>query len=229
MKRKIATLLAAMGAFLAPAMALAHVSVTSGPGFANATQEITFGIGHGCEGADTYSVKMVIPAGVLSVRPARSDFGKVSIEKNSAGDVTAITWQKTEADLLDGDISYYKLVVRMKVPNQPFTTLYFPTYQTCKASDGTLSTTEWVGTGENAGEEPAPSLRVVPARKPGWNKFTVPTALSNLNDFFGDAQIVWKGTAAFSSNSTTTELIKTTSGVTELTEVLANDELWVKY
>ncbi len=233
MKRTAVALLAAVGSLLAPALASAHISVASGPGFANTTQEISFGVGHGCAGADTYSVKIDIPAGVTSVRPERSDFGRVSVEKNAAGDVIAVIWQKPEAELLAGDISYYKLVIRLKVPNKPFTTLHFPTHQTCKASDGTLTTVNWVGTSETHGggeeDEPAPALKIVPARKPGWNKYTVPSDMSDLSVFFGDAQIVWKGTAAYSPNAATVELAAGTSGVTALTELKANDEIWVKY
>jgi uncharacterized protein YcnI len=231
MKRTVAALLAVTGGLLLPALAQAHISVASGPGFANTTQELVFGVGHGCAGADTYSVKMEIPAGVTSVRPVRSDFGRVSVEKNGAGDVVAVIWQKAEQDLLDADTSYYKLTVRLKLPNQPFTTVYFPTHQTCKAADGTLSTTHWIATtaAPGAGEEPAPAVQVVPARKPGWNKFTVPAAIPDLKLFFSDAEIVWKASAAFSPNPATVELAKATSGVTELTALQANDEIWVKY
>jgi uncharacterized protein YcnI len=233
MKKTVIALLAAAGFLLVPARAHAHISVASGPGFANTTQEVSFGVGHGCAGADTYSVRIEIPAGVTSVRPVRSDFGKVSVEKNAAGDVTAIVWQKADSELHASDISYYKLVIRLKVPNQPFTTLHFPTRQTCKASDGSLSTADWVGTSESSGggetQGPAPALRIVPARKPGWNKFTVPSAITDLGAFFGDAQIVWKGSAAYSPNPATEELAKATDGVTVLTALQANDEVWVKY
>lgn len=233
MKSTMTALLAAAAILLAPAIARAHFAVSSGPGFANATQEIVFGAGHGCAGADTYSVKIDIPEGVTSVRPMRSDFGKFDIEKNAAGDVIAVVWQKPDAELLAGDFGYYKLVLRLKVPNKPFTTLFFPVHQTCKASDGTLSTIHWVGTTESHGgsetDEPAPALKILPARKAGWNKYTVPSDISDLSGFFSDAQIVWKGTAAYSSNPATTELAKGTSGITELTELKANDEIWVKY
>ncbi|MDY7225452.1 DUF1775 domain-containing protein [Hyalangium rubrum] len=228
MNKTIAALMMGTGLFLAPAMASAHISV-SGTGFANSTQEFSFNVGHGCAGADTYSVKMEIPAGVTSVRPMQSDFGRVSVEKNAAGDVISITWQKADADVFASDISYYKLAVRLKVPNAPFTTVYFPTYQTCKAADGTISTTNWVGTPTSQAAEPAPELRVLPARKPGWNKFTVPMAISDLSVYFSDAQIVWKGTAAYSANPATAELATATSGVTALTSLQANDEIWVKY
>ncbi len=233
MRRTVAALLAVMGIVLVPGLASAHISVSSGPGFANATQEIAFGVGHGCAGADTYSVKIDIPAGVTSVRALRSDFGKATVEKNAAGDVIAVIWQKPDAELLDSDFGYYKLVVRMKLPNQPFTTLFFPTHQTCKASNGTMTTVHWVATTESHGggetEEPAPALKILPARKAGWNKFTVPSDMADLSAYFSDALIVWKDSAAYSSNAATAELAKSTSGVTELTELKANDEIWVRY
>jgi uncharacterized protein YcnI len=232
--KRIVQVLAVAGLALAPAAAGAHVSIISGPGAANATQEVTFGVGHGCEGADTYKVKVDIPAGVTSVRPMRSDFGKVAVEKDAAGLVTAVTWQKADADALDADIAFYKLVIRMKLPDKPFTTVFFPAHQTCRAANGTLSVVDWkmlptdapVDGGE---DEPAPSIAIVPAHKPGWNKMTVAVAVADLGTYFGDAQIVWKGSAAYSANPATTDLIKATSGVTALTSLAAGDEIWVKY
>lgn len=177
---------------------------------------------------------MQIPAGVTSVRPMRSDFGRVGIEKDASGAVIAVSWQKPDADVLDGDIAYYKLTVRMRIPNQPFTTLYFPTTQTCRAADGTLSVTEWASTpsmpaADPAADEPAPSLLVLPARRPGWNKLTVPVDIPDLSTFFSDAAIVWKGAAAFSTNPTTAELIAGTPGVTALSALSAGDVVWVRY
>ena len=133
------------------------------------------------------------------MRPLRSDFGKVSVEKDTAGAITAVSWQKADADALDADIAYYKLVIRLKVPNKPFTTYYFPAQQTCRATDGTLSTVEWRmlptdpvvdGGGRRAGA----GAVVLPARRPGWNKFVVAAAVPDVAALFGDAQIVWKGT-----------------------------------
>jgi uncharacterized protein YcnI len=233
--KRTAAMLAGLSVILLPLIARAHISIISGAGFANTTQEITFGVGHGCAGADTYKVRVEIPADVLSVRPMRSDFGKVSVEKDTAGTITAVTWQKADADALDADIAYYKLVIRLKVPNKPFTTYYFPAHQSCRAMDGTMTTVDWkmlptdpVVDG-GAEDEPAPALAVLPARRPGWNKFVVAAPVADLAALFGDAQIVWKGTAAYSANPTTTELIGSTSGVTALTSLAANDEIWVKY
>jgi uncharacterized protein YcnI len=223
-----------------PLAARAHISIVSGPGFANLTQEITFGVGHGCAGSDTYRVRVEIPGSVTSVRPVRSDFGKISVEKDAAGTITAVVWQKADADALDADLAYYKLVIRAKLPNTPFSSLYFPARQTCRAADGTLSVVDWSmlpaatpvdagATDGGAQDEPAPVLVLLPARRAGWNKFTVTTAVSDLGALFGDALIVWKGTAAYSANPITVDLIKATSGVNTLAGLAPNDEIWVKY
>jgi uncharacterized protein YcnI len=226
-------------AALAPSLASAHVSLASGPGYANTTQEVTFGVGHGCEGSDTFSIQIDIPEGVTSVRAVPTSFGAVSVQKNTAGVVTSVTFTKTEPVLATDD-NYYKLSLRIKVPNAPFTTVYFPTHQTCKKPDGTvLPVVDWVGTSDNQGHasdagaapEPAPALVVLPARVPGWNKVSVPVAVSAeaLAKLFADAQIVWKGSAAFSANPATLDQIKASSGVTVLAALAAGDEIWVKY
>jgi len=208
----------------------AHIEVKSGPAIANKTQEIIFAVGHGCTGADTYKVKLDIAAGVTAVRPLRSDFGKVAVEKDATGAaVTAVVWQKSPADALEADISYYKLTLQMKVPDKPFTRLYFPIHQTCRAADGTLSTVDWVALPGQAGE-PAAALTIVPSHLPGWNKFSNSEHISDISVFFSDSQIVWKGTAAWSPNANTMDLIKTSPGVTVLSDGLhPDDEIWVKY
>jgi len=228
--RSILAATLALTAFV-PSVADAHVSIASGVAFANTTQEIAFGVGHGCEGADTSAVQVEIPAGVTSVRPIASGFGQIDVETDAAGSVVAVTWQKSESAVLEADTQYYKLVLRLKLPNEPFSTLYFPAHQTCLAKDGTTTTVEWVGIDEAEGSsvEPAPALRVVPARFPGWNKFTVPNALAELAPYFGDAQVVWRGSAAYSSSPTTTELIAGTKGVSALSALDAGDQIWVKY
>ena len=72
---------------LSSGLAFAHVSVSS-PGFANQSQLLTFGIGHGCEGADTSKLEVTIPSGVSSVRVVPNVFGPVEIKKDDAGNVT---------------------------------------------------------------------------------------------------------------------------------------------
>lgn len=77
--------------------------------------------------------------------------------------------------------------------------------------------------------EPAPALVVLPARQAGWNKLTVPVAVTDLSVLFADAQIVWKSSAAYSANAATLDQIKTTAGVSVLSALAAGDEIWVKY
>ncbi len=231
MKRTRLVVLGGGALVLAAATASAHVSVTT-PGIANATQELTFGVGHGCSGADTYAVRVVIPPGVTSVRTTNSDLGKASVELDG-GTVTAVVWQKPPSESLPVDNAYYKLTLRAKLPNQPFTIVPFLTYQTCRASDGGTQVSEWVALTAklpDGGEaETAPMVTVLPARKAGWNKYTVPVAITDLLTFFGDARIVWRGNAAYSSNTATAEQIGGTEGVTALTSLQAGDEIWVNY
>jgi uncharacterized protein YcnI len=216
---------------LVSATARAHVSIASGPAFADVSQEVTFGVGHGCEGADTVAVSVEIPMGVTSVRPETSDFGQVDVETDSAGTIVMVSWRKPDTDVLEVDSQYYKLTLRLKTPDEPFTSLFFPAHQTCRAADGTEMVVDWVGIGvEEGGEvEPAPELFVVPARFPGWNRFTVGAALDDLGVFFGDAEIVWRGSTAYSINPTTVDLIGSTDGVTLLDSLDGGDEIWVRY
>jgi len=237
-------LLALAAVLMAPTLASAHVSV-AGPGYANTTQELNFSVGHGCTDtngapADTSSVTIDIPAGVTSVRVMPNPFGKVTVTKtlvNNVSTITAVTWTKAPGDVVAGDDNFYKLTIRAKLPNTPFATVFFPTHQTCTTSTGTvLPVVDWVGTAPPAADagpapEPAPAVVVLPARVPGWNKFTVPVAVAtdSLSALFKDAEIVWKGTAAYSANPATVDQIKATSGVTALTALAAGDEIWVKY
>lgn len=228
------TALLAAGLGLWSAAAHAHIDVVSGPGFAGTTQEIAFGVGHGCSGVDTSSVRIEIPPAVTSVRPLRSDFGTVSVETDASGAASAVSWQKPDADLLASDVAFYKLVLRLKVPNQPFTTLYFKAHQVCKTPGGVTTATDWVAlpadpAGDGGAAEPAPALIVLPARQPGWNSFVVPAAIPDLGLFFSDALIVWKGTAAYSSNPATAGQIAATPGVTPLSGLAPNDRVWVRY
>ena len=217
-------------------VAQAHISITSGPAIANKSGIITFGVGHGCTDAnnkklDTVKIKVLIPTGVTGVRAFRSDFGKPALTKDN-GVVTAVEWTKPQAELLDGDDGYYEIKIRAAVPNAPFTKLKFVVEQTCEDSTTHAQiVSNWDADEDSTTGEPAPQLVVVPAHSTGWTKVTAPRALTkeDLATYLGDAQIVWKGSAAFSSSSATAAMITSTSGVTALESVAANDEIWVKY
>jgi periplasmic copper chaperone A len=212
--------------------AFAHVSL-AGTGNAGQQQMLTFGVGHGCEGADTVRVEIAIPPEVTAVRALPSTFGEATLQADDAGIVTAVSWSKSEARPLDDQ--FYQLAIRIKVPETPFATLYFPARQTCRTAEGEEIVVAWDQLPEQLaevaeGEEtlPAPALTILPQHFPGWNKFTVPSAVDVLS-VFDDAQIVWSGDSAYSSNPATQELIKSDKTVDALTKIKAGAEIWVKY
>jgi uncharacterized protein YcnI len=231
--RSYVAVTSAAAAVLSSGLAFAHVGVSS-PGFANQTQVLTFSVGHGCEGADTSKIEVTIPESVTSVRGVPSVFGGVEVKRNDANVVTSVVWTNPQPKA--DDLYYYQLQIRAKLPDEPFTTLLFPTKQTCKDKDGKEIIADWKATPEEAeaagdsedGPLPAPAVAILPARKLGWNKFTVKAKLTDLT-VFDDAQIVWAGDAAYSSNAATQEQIKNEDGVTELKEIAANTDIWVKY
>lgn len=211
----------------------AHVSLT-GPGYAKQSQVIPFNIGHGCDGADSVSLEVTIPEEVTTVRAVPTVWGDAAVTYDDAGLPRSVKWTKQNARTKDDQ--YYQFAIRIAVPDLPFTTLYFPAKQTCRDADGKESVVEWAkrpeeiseAAGESAGNEPAPGLLILPVRYPGWNKITVAKEVTDLT-IFKDAQIVWAGDAAYSANPTTLEQIKAEDGVTELTKIDANAEIWVKY
>jgi uncharacterized protein YcnI len=227
-----AALLAGTSLFFAPT-AFAHITL-AGPGVAGSTQLLTFNVGHGCEGVDTASVEIAIPKEVTTLRAVPAVFGDAEVITNDAGIVTSVKWTKAAKVHAKDDV-FYQLQMRITVPMMPFATLLFPAKQTCKTPDGTESVVNWAATAaevaaakEGEEPEPAPSLFVLPAHSTGWNKFTATAKLTDLS-VFDDAQIVWVGDAAYSKNATTADLIKNEDGVTALTEIAADAEIWVKY
>lgn len=222
-----AAAVSAVAMLLASANANAHVGI-AGPAFAGTNQVITLNVGHGCEGADTVRIEVSIPKEVTTVRGLPSFFGYADVKKNEAGVVTSVVW--TKADVRPGDDQYYPLQLRIAVPKTPFETLYFPTTQYCRTAAGVESSTAWNSmlTPVPEGQSPSPTLVVLPARSPGWNKYTAPKEITDLA-IFNDAQIVWVGDSAYSSNPTTKEQIAAEAGVSVLTKIDAQAEIWVKY
>ncbi len=227
-------------ALLVPSIAAAHIRIVPQRALANTTgQKITFAINHGCNNStiDTLSIKIDIPAGIdaKKVRAMPSDFGgKPEFAREADGTVTSITWRRDPADIQPADLDYYEITIKANVANVPFTKIPFTITQVCRppggAADGSQDVTA-VWTGPQSNPEPAAELFVTPTHEPGWNKITLATAVpaTSFGDFFGDAQIVWKGTSAFSPNKAVGMLITMTPNVTALGDLAAGDEIWVKY
>ena len=225
MKLRSSALLVLLFSLWAPLMAQAHVKLLTSPVYAGTTQELIFTIEHGCSGTDTVSLQVRIPDGVTSVRGQDAVWGKAVVVKDAtSGNVTSVTWSKTDA--LPADVLFYRVSISAKLPASPFTPVYFPAVQTCQAADGTQTTVEW--TSLTTDGEPAPMAFLLPARTPGWNKFTVGQHLTDLT-VFKDAQIVWAGSAAYSANPVVMSLISQEPNTQVLSDIAAGTDIWVKY
>ena len=227
-KLGLASSVAAAAVLFSSTSALAHVGVP-GPAFAGSNQILTFTVGHGCAGSDTVKVEIMIPPEVTSVRGLPNFFGYADVKTNEAGVPTSVVFTKN--DQRPSDDQFYELKIRVKVPETPFETLYFPTVQYCRTAEGVdTAPSYWTLTPTNTppDAEEAPHVTVMPARKPGWNKLVAPKDLADLS-VFDDAQIVWVGDSAYSSNETTQAQIAAEPGVTPLTAIAAGAEIWVKY
>jgi uncharacterized protein YcnI len=222
-------------AFLATVAADAHVSFLTGGAlpFAGKSWVGTLNLPHGCEAGgnnyDTERVEVEIPAAFTGVRPAHSTFGKASVTA-AGGVVSKLTWTQAPADVQSADTHFYQVTFRGTLPATAFTTLQFRTVQFC---DNDAASIAWEGAD-------VPKLRVLPARTPGWNKYTIPAGVSlttaDVKAFFADALVVWFGNKAYSPNAETTAQIGRKAGVTSLvtatgTDVVLNagDEIWVRY
>jgi hypothetical protein len=215
----------------------AHVEVMTGNAVANASNKITFAIAHGCtdtnsQKLDTISVKIDIPAGVTGVRALTSDFGKAAVTADAGNNITSITWTKPVEALQPADFQWYELTLRAHVPDAPFTKLQFVVTQVCQDGLGNQVTVHWDQPAGSMTGSPSPLVKLAPAHRTGWNKFVIAGMImdTDLPQYFGDAQIVWRGNAAYSPSADVAALITATPGVTALSgAIMPGDELWVRY
>jgi periplasmic copper chaperone A len=218
--------------------AFAHITIATGPVQAGKSAKVGLAINHGCNSSteDTFKILVSFPAGTFSnIRPMRSDFGAWVFVRDAANNnaIIGIEWTKPVEDKRVFDDSYYELTFKATMPNTPYAKVKLDITQTCvNAAGATTTPVHW---DDSVAAEPAPRLVIAPARLNtiGWNKITIPAsttvAAADFGAYFGDALIVWKGTAAFSQNPNTTAQIAATTGVTALTDLAAGDEIWVRY
>ena len=210
-------------------IAEAHPHIDSGSAQANKSgQLVTIAVSHGCSGKDTVKIEVAIPTGISSVRGLYSPFGAPKVTKDANNNVTSVTWEKATYEI--GDNTYPEFTLRLKVADVPFTSIMFNVTQTCRDATGD-TVVVWDKPDDTTGNA-APRLNVVPARLPGWNKFTLTTAVAEADvpTYLGDAQIVWRGTSAYSPNAVVAAMIAMTPGVSVLSGGLAaGEEIWVKY
>lgn len=76
-----------------PGAAFAHVTATPNVVETGARPQVSFRVGHGCEGAATTALRIDIPAGVEEARPRALAGWKLEIAKDKDGHATAVTWR----------------------------------------------------------------------------------------------------------------------------------------
>ena len=150
---------------------LAHVVAHPDTGTAGSSFETTFNVSHGCDGSATVAVTMKIPDGVLFVKPRWMAGWNVTIKKRKLDIPAAAYHGKTALETVDeitwrgGPLAndlYETFSVRMKLPDTPGRTLYFPVVQQC-----IQGAHRWVeipppGKGWTDMHEPPPFVRVTP-------------------------------------------------------------------
>ena len=256
------SLFALLGLAAASPCSHAHVGVVNTQlpyAVAGKSYELVLAVPHGCaytdaagaaKEADTYKIEVTTPAPFTGVRPIiEGAFGKPARTVNGAS--TTFVWTKPVALDSAADDQSYRVGIRGTVAaGTEFTKLTFNAKQTCKnpagGADLTRDWANYVGTDGSTSNQ-SPTVKVYPARTPGWNKVNLAAANEKhtqadvkafLNDFFGDAQVVWVGKGGYSANAATAAKIKALAAkdasYSELTEnasvmIHATDDIWVKY
>ena len=175
--RTLATSVALTSAFLvvgAPLAASAHVSVTPSSAPAGQTAQLTFSVGHGCDGSATTALAFTIPEEIVAVTPTVNpnwDVTKTNVNLaepitdahgNSlvqrVGEVVYIAKQP----LADG----YRdtVTLQLTLPEDAAgTTLAFPVVQSCEVGETAWSEIAADGQDPHELDSPAPTVTVTDA------------------------------------------------------------------
>lgn len=168
----------ALGAamLLAPPGASAHVGVDQDEIVAGQTTTLAFGIGHGCEGSPTTSMRFQVPESIVNAQPFVKPGWTIETERaaletpleSAHGDpqtdrVAVIAFSAADGSAVPNDLRD-TFSIRFTAPEEPGT-LYFKVVQGCEAGENAWIE-EWDGTGEEP-DSPAPTVRVVAAGDAG--------------------------------------------------------------
>lgn len=136
--------------------ASAHVSLTPPSAVAGSYQVLRFGIGHGCNGKATTSLRVEIPASVATARPQPKPGWTLSMEHAPSMDaVGAVVWQ---GGLPPDEFDEFLILAKLPADQGP---IAFPVIQTCGADE--VRWTDSVEPGGPRPQHPAPTLLLTPA------------------------------------------------------------------
>lgn len=161
---------AVLAAIASHSPAFAHVTLATGETKAGTYYRAVFQVPHGCDGAATQSIRILIPEGVIGVKPMPKAGWTLSIvrgayAKSYQSHGKAVTEGPKEVVWSGGSLSddnYDEFVFTSFITDfPPGQAIYFPTVQTC--AKGEVSWDQIAAAGENPHslKSPAPALRIV--------------------------------------------------------------------
>jgi periplasmic copper chaperone A len=171
-------LLGAVGALAAISFAAAHVEFETPEAPVGTSYKAVMRVNHGCDGSPTVTVRVRMPEGVIAVKPMPKPGWKLDAIKgkypkptNARGaaiseGVTEIAW--SGGKLADGFYDEFVFQSSFSDELKPGTTIYFPVVQECeKGVHRWIEIPTGGGHGGHgaADSEPAPGLKLLPARR----------------------------------------------------------------
>lgn len=159
-------------AFVCPTRA--HVTLETQQAVAGAYYKAVLRVAHGCNGSPTVAIRVRLPENVSDVKPQPKPGWTIETVKqklarpHTDAEGRAVTETVREIHWRGGpllDEHYDEFVFRIRLPNEPGETLYFPTVQECL--EGTHRWIEIPGLkgGHREQREPAPRLKLLPKAK----------------------------------------------------------------
>ena len=160
-----------LAAVMLASAAQAHITLEQSSAPAGSYQKLTFRVGHGCDGAATSGVTVMLPESVIGAKPMPKTGwkimtvdGKLSAPVESHGKsvssaVREISWKGGPLP----DAQYDEFSMQVKLPEEPGK-VYFKVVQQCGKTS--VAWDEMPGDASIKLKAPAPALEVVPANAP---------------------------------------------------------------
>lgn len=149
----------------------AHATLEAQEAPAGTFYKAVLRVPHGCDGSPTIAVRIRIPDGVTAVKPQPKPGWELNIvteqldEPYTDGHGRRITERVGEIHWGEGrllDAHYDEFVMRVRLPNTPGETLYFPTVQECEEGVHRWIEIPEAGRTRADYDEPAPQLTLTP-------------------------------------------------------------------
>jgi uncharacterized protein YcnI len=163
---------ALLGAFIS-LPASAHITLEQSEAPVGAPYKAVFKVPHGCDGSTTIKLKVMIPEGVIAVKPMVKAGWEIETKRGAYAKsysyfhgakfdqgVNEVTW--SGGKLPDAFYDEFVLSVFLAGDLNAGQTLYFPAIQTCEKGEH-----RWVETpmpGKHSDGDPAPGLKLLPKK-----------------------------------------------------------------